>query len=55
MMDLCDRKGVKAVVRVVPDPHKDIGFALLSHFHYGPDVELTTYQSLADAISGISA
>ena len=54
MMDLCDQKGIKAVLRVIPDPQKDIGFALLSHFHYGPNVELSTYESLADAISSIA-
>ena len=33
-MDLCNRKGVKLVVRVIPDQHKDIGFNILSIFHY---------------------
>ena len=54
MMDLCDQKGVKAVISVVPDPRKDIGFTLMSHFHYRHAVNLTTYKSLADPISGIS-
>src|SRR5215210_3104016 len=38
MMELCNRKGVKTVLRVIPHPEKDIGFTLLSHFHYGPNV-----------------
>jgi anti-anti-sigma regulatory factor len=53
MMDLCNAKGVKAIIRVIPDPHKDIGFTLLSHFHYRPEVKVVTYNNLADAIHGL--
>jgi hypothetical protein len=45
MMDLCNKKGVKEVLRIIPDTHKDIGFTLLSHLHYGPEVEVTTYDN----------
>ena len=31
-MDVCNNKGVALVVRVIPDPHKDIGFSILSIF-----------------------
>jgi anti-anti-sigma regulatory factor len=34
VMDLCDQRGVGFVVRVIPDPTKDIGLGILSHFHY---------------------
>ena len=54
MMELCNSHQVKAVVRVIPDPQKDIGFTLLSHFHYGPDVELRTYDNLAEAIQSLA-
>src|SRR5438067_12452228 len=47
MMELCDKKGVKAVLQVIPHPEKDIGFTLLSYFHYGEDVEVMTYETLA--------
>jgi anti-anti-sigma regulatory factor len=33
-MELCAEKGVKLIVRVIPDPAKDIGFTILSRFHY---------------------
>src|SRR4051794_31243867 len=33
-MDLVNEKGVGTVVRVIPDPRKDIGFQLMSLFHY---------------------
>jgi hypothetical protein len=34
VMDLCDQKGIGQVIRVIPDPSKDIGLNILSHFHY---------------------
>jgi hypothetical protein len=55
MMNLCNGKGISAVVRVVPDPRKDIGFALMSQFHYGKHVEVTTYDTLADAVQSLAA
>ena len=54
MMDLCSKKGVKVILRVIPDPQKDIGFTILSHLHYGSDVRVTTYDNLADAIHGLT-
>src|SRR5438270_11393869 len=33
-MDLLNKHAVATVVRVIPDPHKDIGFNILSLFHY---------------------
>ena len=55
IMDLCNAKQVKTVVSVVPDPQKDIGYNLLSHFHYDPAVKPRTYDNLADAIKSLSA
>ena len=45
---------VSAVVRVMPDPHKDIGLNILSKFHYGPEVRLMTFETLADAIQALA-
>ena len=42
MMDLCDEKGVGMVVRVISDPHRDIGFNIMSLFHYAPAVVIVT-------------
>ena len=55
MMNLCNGKGVSAALRVVPDPRKDIGFTLMSQFHYGKHVDVTTYETLADAIQNLAA
>jgi hypothetical protein len=51
IMDALAVKEVTAVVRVVPDPHKDIGLNILSQFHYGPNIKLATFESLAEALS----
>ena len=55
IMDALAEKGVASVTRVMPDPHKDIGLNILSQFHYGPDVTLTTFETLADAVQSIAA
>jgi hypothetical protein len=49
LMDACNRAGVRRVVRVVPEPNKDIGFGIMSLFHYGPDVRIITCGSLSEA------
>lgn len=54
IMDLFVAKKVSAVVRVMPDPHLDIGLNILSPFHYGPDVRLMTFETLADAIQALA-
>lgn len=48
-MDLCNEKGTSMVVRVIPDPHRDIGLRIMSIFHYSGDVLIITCQSLAEA------
>ena len=50
MMDLCNKKGVETVVRVIPDPHKDIGFNIMSLFHYRRRVRIVTCEKLAEAM-----
>jgi hypothetical protein len=48
-MDLCNEKGASTVVRVIPDPHRDIGMTIMSIFHYRGDVRIFTCQTLAEA------
>ena len=55
MMDALAEREVASVTRVMPDPHKDIGLNILSQFHYGPDVAITTFETLADAVQSIAA
>lgn len=48
-MDMCNEKGASMVVRVIPDPHRDIGLQIMSIFHYGGDVQIITCLTLAEA------
>ncbi len=50
IMETLTRKGVASVARVVTDPRKDIGLNILSQFHYGPEIQITTFETLADAV-----
>ena len=50
VMDLCLARQVERVVRVIPDPRKDIGLNIMSYFHYGSKVRVTTCDNLADAM-----
>lgn len=42
------------VVRVMSDPHKDIGFTVMLYFHYGPEVPVLTFDSRAEALAKLS-
>src|SRR5882724_8056854 len=48
-MYLINARGVSTVVRIVPDPRKDIGFRVMSFFHYRPDVAIVTCETLEEA------
>ena len=48
-MDLCARLGAHTIVRVVPDPSKDIGFSIMALFHYGRQVRTITCTSREEA------
>src|SRR5437773_5028065 len=54
IMDTLAEKGVASVTRVMPDPHKDIGLNILSQFHYGPEIQIATFQTLADALQSMA-
>ena len=54
IMDALAKKGVASVTRVIPDPHKDIGLNILSQFHYGPEIQIATFQTLADALQSMA-
>ena len=55
IMETLTEKGVASVARVMPDPHKDIGLNILSQFHYAPEIEIATFETLADALQSIAA
>jgi anti-anti-sigma regulatory factor len=54
IMETLTEKGVASVARVVTDPRKDIGVNILSQFHYGPEIQITTFETLADAVQTLA-
>jgi hypothetical protein len=54
IMDALAEKEVASVTRVMSDPRKDIGLNILSQFHYGPHVQIATFETLADAVQNIT-
>ena len=55
IMESCAEKGVELVVRLLPaEPSKDIGFAIMSHFHYGPDIRIVTCTTMEEAASHLA-
>jgi len=48
-MDLCNERGTSMVVRIIPDPHRDIGLSIMSIFHYGGDTQIFTCRSRSEA------
>jgi hypothetical protein len=49
-MDLCNKAGISKVVRIIPDPRKDIGLSIMSVFHYRRGVRIVTCETLAEAL-----
>jgi anti-anti-sigma regulatory factor len=49
IMDMFNAKGITTVVRVIPDPARDIGLQIMSLFHYGQNVRIITCATLDEA------
>jgi hypothetical protein len=49
VMDALNQHGVRKVVRVIPEPEKDIGFGIMSLFHYSRKVRVVTCETLKEA------
>jgi len=54
VMELCDQHGVGLVIRVIPDPAKDIGLNLLSLFHYRHRPQAVTCETMSEAAKLLS-
>jgi hypothetical protein len=50
IMELISERGPSLVLRVIPDPSKDIGLNLISLFHYQKPVRVFTLPNLAEAL-----
>lgn len=49
IMDACNAAGIGTVVRIIPDPRKDIGLNILSIIHYRRGVHVITCQNATEA------
>lgn len=49
LMELVDQAGIGQLIRVIPDPMKDIGVNILAQFHYRRLPPVVTCASLAEA------
>lgn len=49
IMDACNAAGIGTVVRIVPDPRKDIGLNILSIIHYRRGVRVITCETADEA------
>jgi hypothetical protein len=50
IMDACRAHGVAKVIRIIPDPNKDIGLTMLGIVHYrGSRVHVVTCHTAAEA------
>jgi hypothetical protein len=50
IMDALAEKQVASVIRIIPDPGKDIGLNILSQFHYSRELPISTVETLVDAL-----
>jgi hypothetical protein len=49
IMEQVSQMGPGRVVRVIPDPKKDIGLAILSFFHYKSGIKINTVKTREEA------
>jgi len=49
LMIMCNACGVSRITRIIPDSTKDIGFSIMSNFHYSKNVKIQTYSSANEA------
>jgi hypothetical protein len=50
IMDALAEKQVASVIRIIPDPGKDISLNILSQFHYNRDLPISTVETLVEAL-----
>ena len=55
IMELLDQRGVGLVMRVIPDPKKDIGLKILTIFHYRHQPRVVTCTKMADVAQSLFA
>jgi ABC-type transporter Mla MlaB component len=54
LMERTVEAGVGQVLRVVPDPCKDIGFGILAAFHYPKSLPVRVFENLSEAMDALA-
>ena len=55
MMNVFADKGMSTVIRVIPEPQKDIGFNILAAFHYHHQIRTVTHESMEEASRSLAS
>ena len=50
IMDLLAEKQLASVIRIIPDPGKDLALNILSRFRYSDELPITTVKTLVEAL-----
>ena len=53
LMEDAEKRGVEMIVRVIPDPSKDIGLNILAGFHYKRPVETVTCETMEEGVKAL--
>lgn len=54
LMELLDKRGVRRVVRILPEDTENFGFGIMSIIHYSHDVRFVTCLNLEEAMAALS-
>jgi hypothetical protein len=54
VMDLCQEHGIAEIIRIIPDPSRDIGLGIMSRFHYGNSVRIFNCSTQEEAFNLLS-
>jgi anti-anti-sigma regulatory factor len=54
MMEMIGEAGVGLVVRIIPDPSKDIGMNILTIFHYPHRPQIVTCENMSEAARALA-
>lgn len=53
-MGALDEAQIAKVVRIIPDPRKDIGLNIMSRFHYRARVRIVTCDTMEEALNALA-
>jgi hypothetical protein len=54
VMDLLNQAGIVKVVRIISHPRQDIGFSIMSLFHYRRCISIVNCQTMEEALSALA-